>query len=85
VTTDLLMGMIAVAIGAVLLGTSGRLALLMKEGDDGYREHPVFSRFEPSSGPLATDEGRLFAFRAWVVVWAAGFVAVGAGLLIRAS
>ena len=81
---DLAMGLAAVLIGTALLLRCRSIVGLMKEGDDRWRGHPVFSRFEPSDGPLATDEGRVWALRAWLVFWSAGFVFVGTGLLGRA-
>ena len=79
------MGAGSALIGLLLLVRSAALADLMKEGDDQWRGHPVFSRFEPSTGPLATDTGRWWALRAWVLASAVGFVMVGGGLLGRAS
>ena len=81
---DLLMGLTAVLIGTSLLARSSSVAELMKEGDDRWRAHPVFSKFEPSSGPLQTDEGRYTVLRGWLLFWSTGFVLVGAGLLTRA-
>lgn len=36
-------------------------------------------------GSLATDAGRVAAFRAWLLVSAAGFVVVGAALVARGA
>jgi len=85
VVVDLVMGASSGFIGALLIACSVPLADLMKEGDDRWRGHPVFSRFEPTTGPLATDEGRWWALRAWLLLSAVGFVVVGGGLLVRAA
>lgn len=84
VIVDLVMGAAAVLIGTALLARNGPITRLMMEGDENWRGHPVFSRFEPTAGPLTTHEGRMLAFRAWVLFWSAGFVLVGGGLLGRA-
>ena len=78
------MGAMGLVLALLLLVSNEHLADLMKEGDDRWRGHPVFSRFEPSDGPLATDQGRWWALRAWVLVSGAGFAIVGAGLAGRA-
>jgi hypothetical protein len=80
---DLVMGFAGVLIGAALVLRNTQLAALMKEGDEHYRGHPWLRVFEPTGGPLATDSGRVTAFRAWILVSGAGFVAVGAALLVR--
>jgi hypothetical protein len=85
VIVDAAMGATSFVLALLLLVSSARLADLMKEGDDRWRGHPVFSRFEPHAGPLATDEGRWWALRAWVLVSGAGFAIVGAGLVLRAA
>jgi hypothetical protein len=85
VIVDGAMGATSLVLAALLLVSSARLADLMKEGDDRWRGHPVFSRFEPHTGPLTTDEGRWWALRAWVLASAAGFAIVGAGLVLRAG
>ncbi len=79
------MGLVGMTLGVLLLTQNTTLALFMKEGDDKYRGHPWLRAFEPQSGPLATDAGRIAAFRAWVLVTAAGFLAVGAGLALRGA
>jgi len=82
---DLVLGAVAVAIGASLLLRLTTLALLLLEGDDRWREeHPWTAAYEPQTAALASAEGRLRVFRTWLAVSAVGFVAVGAGLLLRA-
>ncbi len=82
---DLILGAVAVAIGASLLTYRSPLAQLMREGDDHWREqHPWTAAYEPQAAVLSSAEGRLRVFRTWLVVSAAGFAAVGAGLLLRA-
>ena len=81
---DLVMGALAAMIGIALLVRSASLADHMREGDERWRDHPWISAFEPSDGPLATDTGRWWALRAWVLGSGAGFLAVGSGLLGRA-
>jgi hypothetical protein len=80
---DMVMGVASTLIGVALLARNVQLAALMKEGDDRYRGHPWLRAFEPSDGPLATDAGRIAAFRAWVLASAAAFVAIGAALVAR--
>ncbi len=82
-TIDLVMGTLGALIGAALLLRSAHLAGLMKEGDDRYRHHPWLQRFEPDAGPLATDHGRVAAFRAWILVSGAAFLAMSTALLVR--
>jgi hypothetical protein len=82
---DLVMGVLGAMIGVGLLLGNANLALLLKEGDERYRDHPWLQAFEPSDGPLATDAGRVTAFRAWFVVCGAGFVVVGVALMVRAG
>ena len=82
-TVDLLMGLMSLALGAVLTAQNGHLAAQMKAGDDDLRGHPWLRVFEPTDGPLATEAGRITAFRAWILASAAGFVVVGSGLLLR--
>ena len=82
---DLVMGAASALIGLALLVNSTQLAALMKEGDDRYRGHPWLRAFEPSDGPLATDAGRVTAFRAWIIASGAGFLAVGAALAARGA
>jgi hypothetical protein len=82
---DLLMGALGALIGIGLLLRNAQLAALLKEGDDQYRHHPWLSAFEPSDGPLATDAGRVMAFRGWYIVCGAGFALIGAALVVRAA
>jgi hypothetical protein len=82
---DLVMGVLGALIGVALLAGNARLADLLKEGDDQYRHHPWLQAFEPSDGPLATDAGRIAAFRGWFIVSGAGFLAVGAALMVRGA
>ncbi len=81
--TDLVMGIAAVLIGSALFTENPTLASYMKEGDDRYRGHPWLRLFEPTRGPLATESGRILAFRIWIGGSGAGFLAVGAGLIFR--
>ena len=83
-TVDLVMGALGALIGISLVVRSSQLAGYLKEGDDRYREHPWIQVFEPSGGPLATDDGRVTAFRTYFVVAGAGFLAISAALLGRA-
>ena len=80
---DLVMGVVAVLLGTALYSGNATLAAHMTDGDDRYRGHPWLRAFEPTDGPLATEDGRIKAFRGWILVSAAGFVAVGAALAAR--
>ncbi len=82
-TVDLVMGALGALIGISLVLCSSTLAAYMKEGDERYREHPWNQAFEPSTGPLATDDGRVAAFRTYFVIAGAGFLGIGAALLAR--
>ena len=84
-TIDLVMGALGALMGAALILRSAQLAGYMKEGDDRYREHPWIQVFEPTTGPLATDDGRVAAFRAYFIVAGAGFLAISAALVGRAA
>ena len=84
-TIDLVMGALGTLMGLALILRSSELAQYMKEGDDRYREHPWLQAFEPTTGPLATDSGRIVAFRAYVIIAGAGFLLVSAALVARAS
>lgn len=84
-TVDLAMGALGALIGIALLVRASHLAHLMREGDERYRDHPWLQVFEPDSGPLATDQGRVQAFRVWIVVSGAAFMAMSAGLLARGA
>jgi hypothetical protein len=83
-TVDLVMGALGALIGMALVLQSAQLASYMKEADDRYREHPWVQVFEPSTGRLATDDGRVAAFRAYFVVAGGGFLAISAALAGRA-
>ena len=83
VILDVAMGYASLALGALLVVFSGRLATLMREGDDGWRERGWTQAYEPDVGFLETDRGRWWIFRAWLLLSATGFVVVGAGLLLR--
>lgn len=82
---DLLMGIAAVTIAALMTRFSPRLADLMREGDDRWREQPWTESFEPDVPFLATDRGRWWVFRGWLLLAASGFFVVGAALLLRAT
>jgi len=85
VPTDLLMGLIALLLGALLARYSGPLADHLKEGDERYRERfPWVRGFEPQAGLLATDRGRWWLLRGWMLVTAGGYAAVGVLLALRA-
>ena len=82
---DLVLGAVALAIGASLLLHLTALAHLMLEGDDHWRDkHPWTAAYEPQAAVLASAEGRLRIFRTWLAVSAVGFGAIGTGLLLRA-
>jgi hypothetical protein len=81
---DLVIGYASLIIGALLLGFSGPLATLMREGDDGWRERGWTQAYEPDVGFLESERGRWWIFRCWLLLSAAGFLVVGGGLIIRA-
>jgi hypothetical protein len=84
-TVDLLMGVAALLLGLALAGFSAPLADLMREGDERLREqHPWVQAYEPQAGPLATAVGRWWILRSWLLISSAGFVSVGAALVLRA-
>ena len=83
-TIDLVMATLGALIGMALILGSSRLAAYTKEGDDHYREHPWVQSFEPSTGRLATDEGRVAAFRTYYVIAGVGFLGMAAALSARA-
>ena len=81
---DLLMGLTALAIGVALTAFSAPLARSLREGDDQWREqHPWTAAYEPQTTWTATDRGRFLILRGWLLASSAGFVVVGAGLLMR--
>jgi hypothetical protein len=83
---DLVMGLTAVTLGLLLTAYSSRLADLLQEGDDRWREeHPWVQAFEPQVGPLATDRGRWWILRSWLLVSSFGFCVVGFALVGRAA
>ena len=85
-TIDLLMGFASLLIGFTLSGFSAPLAHLMKEGDERYREeHPWVQAYEPQVGWLATDTGRWWILRSWLLLAAMGFAVIGALLVARAA
>jgi hypothetical protein len=81
---DIVMGYASLVLGALLIVFSGRLATLMREGDDGWRERGWTQAYEPDAAFLESDRGRWWIFRAWLLLSATGFVVVGTGLLARA-
>jgi hypothetical protein len=83
VIVDIVMGYTAVVLGALLVLFSAPLATLMREGDDGWRERGWTEAYEPDVGFLESDRGRWWIFRAWLLLSAVGFIAVGGGLLVR--
>ncbi len=83
VILDLVMGQAALVLGALLVLFSGQLASLMREGDDGWRERGWTQAYEPDVGFLASDRGRWWIFRSWLLVSAGGFLVVGVGLVAR--
>ena len=83
-TVDLVMAALGTLIGMALILSSSRLAAYTKEGDDRYRDNPMVQAFEPSTGRLATDEGRIAAFRTYYVIAGIGFIGMAAALSARA-
>ena len=85
VLADLLMGLAAILLGALLAAYSGPLAHHLKEGDERYRERFRWVQgVEPRQGLLATDRGRWWLLRGWMLVTALGYAAVGVLLALRA-
>jgi hypothetical protein len=80
---DLVIGNASLLIGVLLVAFNGRLATLMREGDDGWRERGWTGTYEPNVAFLESDRGRWWIFRTWLLLSATGFVVVGAGLLAR--
>ena len=81
---DLVLGTASFLIGSLLGAYSSPLASLMREGDDGWRERGWTQAYEPDAAFLESDRGRWWIFRGWLLLSAAGFVIIGAGLLFRA-
>ncbi|HEX2086496.1 MAG TPA: hypothetical protein VHF89_12490 [Solirubrobacteraceae bacterium] len=85
VIVDLVMGNAAVLLAALLAIFSARLATLMREGDDGWREERSWTQaYEPDVAFLESDRGRWWIFRGWLLLCAFGFLVIGAGLVGRA-
>ena len=84
VVLDIAMGYSSIVLGALLLLFSGRLATLMREGDDGWRERGWTQAYEPDVAFLESDRGRWWIFRGWLLLSGAGFLVIGAGLVLRA-
>ncbi len=80
---DLVLGPSALVLGALLAIFSAPLATLMREGDDGWRERGWTQAYEPDVAFLETERGRWLIFRGWLLLSAAGFLAVGVGLMAR--
>jgi hypothetical protein len=84
VVLDIAIGYASVVLGTLFVVFSGPLATLMREGDDGWRERGWTQAYEPDVGFLESDRGRWWIFRCWLLLSAAGFLVIGAGLLFRA-
>ena len=85
-TVDLVMGFASLLIGFSLAGFSAPLANLMQEGDERYREeHPWVQAYEPQAGWLATDNGRWWILRSWLLLFSLGFAVIGALLVARGA
>lgn len=83
---DLVLGLLAIVIGTTLTAFSAPLARGLREGDDRWRErHPWTACYEPQAVATAGDHVRYRILRAWLLCSAGGFVAVGAGLVLRAG
>jgi hypothetical protein len=83
---DVVMGASAVLAGLVLVAFSAPLARLMREGDERLREEqPWTTVYEPQVGILASDHGRFWILRGWLLACAAGFAGVGLALLLRVA
>ena len=80
---DIVMGYASIMLGALLVVFSAPLATLMREGDDGWRERGWTQSFEPDTAFLESDRGRWWIFRCWLFLSAAGFIVIGAGLVLR--
>jgi hypothetical protein len=83
---DYLMGVSGLLLGTLLVAFSARLADLMQEGDEMYREqHPWVESYEPQVRWLASTTGRWWILRSWVLLAAVGFCLIGAMLVLRAA
>jgi hypothetical protein len=82
---DLILGITSLLIGLLLVAYNPRLATLMREGDDGWRERGWTGTYEPNVAFLESDRGRWWIFRSWLLLSATGFVVIGAGLLLRVA
>lgn len=80
---DLLIGTASLVLAGLLAAYSAPLATLMREGDDGWRERGWTQAYEPDVGLLASERGRWWIFRGWLLLSATGFLAIGAGLVLR--
>ena len=79
------MGAAAVLLGLLLVAFSAPLAHLMREGDERWRhEQPWATSYEPQVGLLASDQGRFWILRGWLLLSAAGFAVIGVALVLRA-
>ena len=82
---DLVMGFAALLIAAALLHFKDPLARDLQVTDDRWRERfPWVRQFEPQTGHLATDDGRLLILRGSLVAAGIAFAAVGTLLALRA-
>ena len=83
---DYLMGVSGLLLGTLLVAYSARLADLMQEGDEIYREqHPWVETYEPQVRWLESTTGRWWILRGWVLMAATGFCLIGSMLLLRAA
>jgi len=81
---DIVMGSAAVLLGLLLVGYSAPLAHLMREGDERWREEqPWTTAYEPQVGFMASDHGRFWILRGWLLVCAAAFAGIGVALVLR--
>jgi hypothetical protein len=82
---DLVMGLTALAFAALLAGYSAPLADGLLEGDDRLRErHPWVQAYEPQVGWLASETGRWWILRSWMLGASLAFLVVGVLLELRA-
>ncbi len=83
---DIAMGVASLLIGVWLGVCSAPLADHLQEGDTRYRErHPWVEAFEPQTGFLATNDGRWWILRSWLLAAAAAFAIVGGALVLRGA